>query len=86
MMVESLEPILVGAAAVVSVGIMYMLVLWPTAVILRRAGYSRLWTLAWFVPLLNLIGIWMFCFRRWPIDRLRDAHKGSDLPPLPKSL
>jgi hypothetical protein len=37
----------------------------PVANILQRAGRSRWWTLA-FVPLANLIGLWVFAFTRWP--------------------
>ena len=38
----------------------------PVARILRRSGRSRWWTIVAFVPLLNLIGLWVFAFSRWP--------------------
>ena len=38
----------------------------PVANILHRAGRSRWWTVLAFVPLLNLIGLWVFAFTRWP--------------------
>lgn len=38
----------------------------PFANILHRAGRSRWWTVLAFVPLLNLIGLWVFAFTRWP--------------------
>jgi hypothetical protein len=38
----------------------------PIATILHRAGRSRWWTVLAFVPLLNLIGLWVFAFTRWP--------------------
>jgi hypothetical protein len=38
----------------------------PIARILRRSGRSRWWTIVAFVPLLNLIGLWVFAFTRWP--------------------
>jgi hypothetical protein len=38
----------------------------PVANILHRAGRSRWWTIIAFVPLLNLIGLWVFGFTRWP--------------------
>ena len=38
----------------------------PVANILHRAGHSRWWTILAFVPLVNLIGLWMFAFTRWP--------------------
>jgi hypothetical protein len=34
--------------------------------ILHRAGRSRWWTILAFVPLINLIGLWVFAFTRWP--------------------
>jgi hypothetical protein len=38
----------------------------PIARILNRAGRSRWWTIVAFVPLLNLVGLWVFAFMRWP--------------------
>jgi hypothetical protein len=38
----------------------------PVANILHRAGRSRWWTILAFVPLANLIGLWVFAFTRWP--------------------
>jgi hypothetical protein len=38
----------------------------PVANILHRAGRSRWWTILAFVPLVNLIGLWVFAFTRWP--------------------
>ena len=43
-----------------------ILVAVPAANILHRAGRSRWWTIIAFVPLLNLIGLWVFAFSRWP--------------------
>ena len=43
-------------------------VLVPVAQIIHKAGYSRLWILAWFVPLLNVIMLWVFAFSRWPVE------------------
>ncbi len=42
----------------------------PTMKILHRAGRSRWWIILAFVPLLNVIGLWVFAFTRWPtLDR-----------------
>jgi hypothetical protein len=38
----------------------------PVANILHRAGRSRWWTILAFMPLVNLIGLWVFAFTRWP--------------------
>jgi hypothetical protein len=39
--------------------------------ILRRAGYSRWWLLTMFVPVLNLIMLWVFAFADWPVFKAR---------------
>jgi hypothetical protein len=38
----------------------------PIARILRRTGRSAWWSLLIFVPLANLIGLWVFAFMPWP--------------------
>jgi len=43
-----------------------ILVAVPVGRILHRAGRSRWWTILAFVPLLNLICLWVFAFSRWP--------------------
>ncbi len=40
----------------------------PIARILRRTGHSPLWCLLWFVPLANVIALWVFAFKPWPVD------------------
>lgn len=45
---------------------MVILVGIPVASILHRAGRSRWWTILAFIPLLNLIALWVFAFARWP--------------------
>jgi hypothetical protein len=39
--------------------------------ILKRTGYTRWWLLALFVPLLNLIMLWVFAFANWPMSKPR---------------
>ncbi|MDE2227434.1 MAG: hypothetical protein KGL11_00145 [Alphaproteobacteria bacterium] len=41
----------------------------PIVKILRQAGYSGWWTILWFVPLVNLVVLWVFAFSRWPAVR-----------------
>ena len=38
----------------------------PAARILNKAGFSRWWTIPFFIPLLNLVPLWVFAFTRWP--------------------
>jgi hypothetical protein len=54
-----LMPIAMPLLAIVLMGV-------PVASILHRAGRSRWWTLIAFIPLINLIGLWLFAFSRWP--------------------
>jgi hypothetical protein len=39
--------------------------------IANRAGYSRWWLLTMFVPVLNLIMLWVFAFADWPVLKPR---------------
>jgi len=38
----------------------------PIAKILGRVGHSKWWTIVFFVPLLNIIALWVFAYSRWP--------------------
>ncbi|TAI62533.1 hypothetical protein CWO89_29240 [Bradyrhizobium sp. Leo170] len=38
----------------------------PVSKILARAGRSPWWTIAFMIPLLNLVAIWVFAYSRWP--------------------
>ena len=44
----------------------------PVVQIVRKAGYSGWWVLFAivfsFIPLLNLILLWIFAFARWPLE------------------
>jgi hypothetical protein len=46
----------------------YLLILIPVWRIVSKAGYSGAWSLIMFVPLINLIMIWVFAFSRWPVE------------------
>ena len=41
---------------------------YPIARILNRLGYSGWWTIVAFITPLNLIGLWVLAFKRWPIE------------------
>lgn len=47
----------------------------PMMEVIHKAGYSRAWILIWFVPLVNIIFLWIFAFSRWP------AHRAAGGPP-----
>ena len=39
---------------------------YPVTRILKRLGYSAWWVIIAFIPLANLIGLWVLAFTRWP--------------------
>jgi len=54
-----------------------VVMVWPWAKILAKAGYSGWWSLLFFVPLANIIGLWVFALAQWPAIKERDAPKGA---------
>lgn len=40
----------------------------PVMQLLARTGHSRFWILIAFIPLVNLVFLWVWAFKRWPID------------------
>jgi hypothetical protein len=40
----------------------------PYVKIIRKAGFSGWWVITVFIPLVNLIMLWVFAFVRWPIE------------------
>lgn len=41
----------------------------PMATIIKRTGHSPLWVLVSFIPMLNWIMLWVFAFKKWPLDK-----------------
>jgi hypothetical protein len=58
--VESPSPVDLLALAALAIPILM------AARVLRRAGFSRWWALLVLVPVVILIGLWLFAFVRWP--------------------
>jgi len=44
----------------------FILNTWMNILILRKAGYSLWWLLVTFIPIANIIIIWVFAFSDWP--------------------
>jgi hypothetical protein len=42
----------------------------PTWRIVRRAGYPGAWSLLSFIPVLNVIMLWVFAYSDWPRKRV----------------
>lgn len=44
----------------------FFVIMFPTARIMRKAGYSGWWCILAVIPLVNLIFLWVFAFTSWP--------------------
>ncbi len=40
----------------------------PVARILHRIGFSMVWTILVFIPLINLVFLWVLAYVEWPVD------------------
>jgi hypothetical protein len=49
--------------------IVVAVVLYPIGRILNRIGFSPLWSVLAFVPILNLVALWVLAFTDWPARR-----------------
>lgn len=38
----------------------------PLALIIGKAGFNRVWSVAFLVPGVNIIGLWVLALVRWP--------------------
>ncbi len=60
--------------AFLSAGFLFAFFFWiiilliPIFRILRRTGHAPLWSLLFVIPLVNVVALWVFAFKRWPID------------------
>ncbi len=36
--------------------------------VVKKAGFSRWWSLILILPLINLIMVWVFAFMKWPAE------------------
>jgi uncharacterized membrane protein YhaH (DUF805 family) len=43
-------------------------ILIPLGQLLRRTGFSRWWILLSFVPIINVVGLWIIAYAKWPKD------------------
>ena len=52
------------------IGVIFWFVIFgiPVMQILKRTGFSRVWVLVVFVPIVNIIFLWIYAFRRWPVE------------------
>ena len=55
-----------GAVILIGLVAWFVILGIPVMKILNKAGFSRVWVLLAFVPLLNIVFLWIFAFVRWP--------------------
>jgi hypothetical protein len=59
---------------------MVAVVVYPVGRILNRIGFSPLWAIVVFIPLLNLIALWILAFTEWPGGR--EGESRNSPPPI----
>jgi hypothetical protein len=60
----------------------------PFGQLLRRTGFSRWWLLLAFLPIINVVALWVFAYIKWPKavevhgadDTQSLGHPGKDRP------
>jgi hypothetical protein len=50
-------------------GLLVVLSVIPTVIILRRMGYSGWWAIFAAISPLNVLGLWILAFAKWPLER-----------------
>ena len=46
-----------------------ILIVYPIGRILSRIGFSPFWSILAFVPLFNIVGLWIVALSAWPRDK-----------------
>jgi hypothetical protein len=55
-----------GAGHWLTFAVLVAVVIFPVGRILDRAGFSPLWSVLAFIPVVNLIALWLFAYADWP--------------------
>lgn len=42
---------------------------YPASRVLKRIGFSRWWVVVALIPYVNVVGLWILAFVKWPIER-----------------
>jgi hypothetical protein len=54
----------------VMLAIVLLIFMTPVVRIITRTGYSGWWSLLLFIPVVNIVGLWILAFVKWPaIDK-----------------
>ena len=70
----------VGGISIWQLIIILLLVLIPLIIfrpIVKKAGFSGWWALIIFVPIVNLVMIWIFAFISWPAEAPNTAMESD---------
>lgn len=69
MMQDLVMPVMYGPLHWLAFAAMVALIVYPVGKILRRVGLSPFWSLLAFVPVLNILGLWILALTDWPKQR-----------------
>ena len=61
-----------GGISIWQLIILFILIVAPVLIfgpVVKKAGFSRWWSLFMIVPLVNLIMVWVFAFTEWPAEK-----------------
>ena len=72
MMMQDWMPVMYGPGHWLMFVIIVALVAYPVGRILKRMGFSPLWAILAFLPLLNLLGLWIVALSDWPRQSTMD--------------
>ncbi len=53
--------------------LLVVLAIIPSVIILRRMGYSGWWAILAAISPLNILGLWILAFVKWPLERRASA-------------
>jgi uncharacterized membrane protein YhaH (DUF805 family) len=59
---------LTGVPSLIALAITFGIVGVPVMRILHRTGFSAAWVLIMFVPVVNVVFLWIYAFTRWPVE------------------
>ena len=60
---------LTQAFIIFAIFLIFAFFLWLLTRILRKAGYSAWWVITTFIPIVNLVMLYIFAFSTWPNKR-----------------
>lgn len=51
--------------------ILLLFLAYAWTVILKKAGYSPIWVIVGLIPIIGIVLIWVFAFKKWPATHKR---------------